>query len=159
MSKLCWGSPIGPRCHMPLVAERHCDFFKCQFCSTGSLHYNFTISTLQLLQFCSQDIEVGYWGKDLRNLPLDEPRIVQFCGQLCPKLILSWLGVRWLESNSPSWMYVLPTCNLRTHRTYWSIGCVSPYRMSSHRPRTTSFAETQKHHSPNFTGMKISRKW
>lgn len=29
--------------------------------------------------------------------------------------------------------------------------------MSGHRPRTTSFAETNKSHTPNFGGVKISR--
>ena len=31
--------------------------------------------------------------------------------------------------------------------------------MSGHRPRTTSFAETNKSHPPNFGGVKISRKY
>lgn len=31
--------------------------------------------------------------------------------------------------------------------------------MSGHRPRTTSFAETNKSHPPNFGGVKISREY
>lgn len=44
----------------------------------------------------------------------------------------------------------------------WSFGLVyigDFTIMSGHRPRTTSFAETNKSHPPNFGGVKISREY